>query len=89
MACFHSLASFCLGCGLNPEIDTELGHIFSDQSDVKMPHCTNPALGIGGTPGSDSEPSSEPLSPAHSPPSANVSKYLLEHYIESKLSLMK
>ena len=83
MACYHSLAGFCLGCGLNPEIDTELGHVY--QSDVKVPHCTNPALGYGGTPGSDSEPSSEPLSPAaSSPPSGDISKYLLEHYIESK-----
>ena len=83
MAFFHALAGFCLGCGLNPEIDTELGHTISDQSDTPMTQYTNPALGMAGT-GSDSEPSSGAISPACSPPSEQVSKYLVEHYIESK-----
>ena len=83
MAFFHALAGFCLGCGLNPEIDTELGHTLSDRSDTPITQYTNPALGMAGT-GSDSEPSSGAISPACSPPSEQVSTYLVEHYIESK-----
>lgn len=84
MSCFHCLAGFCLGCGLNPELDTELGHVISDQSEINVPQCTNPALGMGGTPQSDSEGGSEVSSPASSPPNPDVSKYLVQHFIESK-----
>ena len=84
MSCFHCLAGFCLGCGLNPELDTELGHVISDQSEINVPQCTNPALGMGGTPRSDSEGGSEVSSPACSPPNPSVSKYLVQHFIESK-----
>ena len=78
MAHYHSLAGFCLGCGVNPEIDTPMGHAHSPSSsspsscgeDVPLLMNTlnmNPALGIGRRTPSDSE--SETLSPAaaHSP----------------------
>ena len=99
MAFFHALAGFCLGCGVNPEIDAELGtyniislfnllhtsiligHVTSDQSNFSVGHNTNPALGLGGTPGSDSD--SENLSPICSPHSTDVSSCIIEHYMES------
>jgi len=80
MAHYHSLAGFCLGCGVNPEIDTLVGHTYSSSSSSCTSTCRrgeelpsinsvnmNPALGIGRRTPSDSE--SETLSPAaaHSP----------------------
>ena len=99
LAFFHALAGFCLGCGVNPEIDAELGtyniislfnllhtsiligHVTSDQSNFTVGHNTNPALGLGGTPGSDTD--SENLSPICSPRSTDVSSCIIEHYMES------
>ena len=93
MAHFHSLAGFCLGCGVNPDIDTPLGHTFTDKNNGDVGHFhgyySNPALGIGaGTP-SDSE--SETVSPppgrsplARSPTHPDMAQSLVKHFIESK-----
>ena len=88
MAHCHALAGFALGCGVNPEIDTPLGHTGMGKDGevqlAKIPFCSNPALGIGNTPAqSDSE--SEPLSPvARSPTHQAMAESLVKHYIESK-----
>ena len=88
MAHYHALAGFALGCGVNPEIDTPLGHMgLRKDGDVplaQVPLCSNPALGLWSTPGqSDSE--SEPLSPVtRSPTQAGLSTSLVQHFIESK-----
>ena len=90
MAHYHALAGFALGCGVNPEIDTQLGHIgLRKDGEVQLariPFCSNPALGLGSTPAqSDSE--SEPLSPVtRSPTQAGVAESLVRHYIESECS---
>lgn len=87
MAHYHALAGFALGCGVNPEIDTLLGHTGMGKDGevqlVKIPFCSNPALGVGNTPAqSDSE--SEPISPVQrSPTHPGVSESLVQHYIES------
>ena len=86
MAFFHALAGFTLGCGLNPEIDTALGHLTGDS--LVTPTSSNPALGyIGVSPScSDSELTDSDLnSPAISPPSRAVTDTILQHYIESEL----
>ena len=91
MAHYHALAGFALGCGVNPEIDTPLGHTGMGKDGevqlAKIPFCSNPALGVGTTPAqSDSE--SEPLSPVtRSPTQQGVSESLVRHYIESERSL--
>lgn len=95
MAHYHSLAGFCLGCGVNPEIDTPIGHTYNgkkgeNSSTTTQSMYTNPALGIGRRTPSDSE--SETLSPtAHSPPALdgsptqrNMTKSIVQHFIQSK-----
>ena len=92
MAHYHSLAGFCLGCGVNPEIDTPIGHADSSKkgdSSFVYGAFTNPALGIGRRTPSDSE--SETLSPTArsptldgSPTQRNMTKSLVQHYIESE-----
>ena len=55
MTHYHALASFALGCGVNPEIDTPQGHCYEDPSHFLMnSYQGNPALGVIGTT-SDSE----------------------------------
>ena len=86
MAFFHALAGFSLGCGLNPEIDTALGHVTGDS--LVTPTSSNPALGcIGVSPTSDSEltTDSDLNSPAAiSPPSRSVMLQRFQPYIESE-----
>lgn len=86
MAFYHSLAGFALGCGLNPEIDTQLGHTTKSESDAATPVSSNPALGyIGMSPSSDSElTDSDVNSPTMSPPSKAVSDSIMQHFFESK-----
>ena len=84
MAFFHALSGFSLGCGINPELDTPLG--FSLNSKPDIPTCTNPALGIGAAPSSDSEHTDSEQSPTNSPPNPSLSQYLVQHYIESEPS---
>ena len=92
LAHFHSLASFALGCGINPEIDTQLGHsLLLDEEDSipRPPYCTNPALGIGLATPSGSEAGSEPISP-RSPtyqPQA-MQSLIVQHFIESQSKYM-
>ena len=84
MAFFHALSGFTLGCGLNPEIDTVLGH--TTAADAATPTCSNPALGyVAVSPSSDSElTDSDALvtPPPNSPPSKAMSNTLMEHFIE-------
>ena len=91
MAHYHSLAGFCLGCGINPEIDTPLGHTTSSRSNEVhslQGYYTNPALGIGAATPSDSE--SETVSPVlrsptgRSPTHPGMAKSLVQHFIESR-----
>ena len=82
MAFFHALSGFSLGCGINPELDTLLGFSLSTKPDI--PTCTNPALGIGAAPSSDSEHTDSEQSPTNSPPNPSLSQYLVQHYIESE-----
>ena len=82
MAFFHALSGFSLGCGINPELDTPLGFSLSSKPDI--PTCTNPALGIGAVPSSDSEHTDSEQSPTNSPPNPSLSQYLVQHYIESE-----
>lgn len=93
LANYHALAGFCLGCGINPEIDTSIGHTPSAGRNGDTPHLHgqqyNPALGMGRRTPSDSE--SETMSPlgrsplAPSPPQ-NIGTYIVQHYIASKLA---
>ena len=92
MAHYHALAGFCLGCGVNPEVDTPIGHTSSSKNNdvhAQNSYYSNPALGIGGTP-SDSE--SETVSPvgrspvARSPTHPGMAQSLVQHYIESEFS---
>ena len=54
MTHYHGLASFALGCGVNPEIDTPQGHCYEDLLQIPVTcYQGNPALGVMGT--SDSE----------------------------------
>ena len=70
MTHYHGLASFALGCGVNPEIDTPQGHCYEDLSQIPM-NCYqgNPALGVIGTTSdsevTDSDVIFSPTSPAH------------------------
>ena len=71
MTHYHALASFALGCGVNPEIDTPQGHCYEDLSQIQM-NCYqgNPALGVIGTTSdsevTDSDVGFSPItSPAH------------------------
>jgi sestrin len=89
MAHYHALAGFALGCGVNPEIDTPLGHTGMGKDGelqlVKIPFCSNPALGVGDSTPAQSDSESEPLSPVpRSPTHPGVSESLVQHYIESE-----
>ena len=93
MAHFHALAGFALGCGLNPEIDSSLGHAFPHSTRGESPNANsfingNPALGLGTTPTDSEYTDSEPISPQDrpliSPPLRSVSNSMIEHYIESE-----
>ena len=89
MAHYHALAGFALGCGVNPEIDTPLGHTGMGKDGevqlIKIPFCSNPALGVGSSTPAQSDSESEPLSPvARSPTHPAVSESLVQHYIESE-----
>ena len=87
MAHYHALACFCLGCGINPEIDTPVGHTYKD-SDLasSASSYSNPALGVGKLAPSDSE--SETISPIGqspiSPTQNDMARRIVEHYIDSK-----
>ena len=92
MAHFHSLAGFALGCGVNPEIDTKFGHTWDKDGDTIPLHqliYSNPALGIGNTPGqSDSDMTdSEPISPVTRSPvhPTLMTQSIIQHYIDSEL----
>ena len=87
MAHIHALSGFALGCGVNPEIDTTLGHIGGYKSkQVDIPYYTNPALGFGGRVASDSDVTdSGPISPvARSPTHPDVLQSRVHHYIASE-----
>ena len=87
MAHIHALSGFALGCGVNPEIDTTLGHAEGHKSNsVDIAYCTNPALGIGGRIASDSDVTdSGPISPvARSPTHQDVLQSRVHHYIASE-----
>ena len=96
MAHFHALAGFALGCGINPEIDTPIGHTMNanvDDSLPNQPYHSNPALGFTvGTPTpSDSDytdvTDSEPISPgSRSPAQRQMSETLVQHFIDSTSS---
>ena len=68
MTHYHALASFALGCGVNPEIDAPQGHSYEDPSQIQM-NCYqgNPALGVIGTSDSEVTDSDAVFSPAASP----------------------
>lgn len=89
MAHYHALAGFSLGCGVNPEMDTPLGHTGmgrdGEVQQAKLPFCSNPALGMGMSTPAQSDSESEPLSPVtRSPTQAGVSESLVRHFIESE-----
>lgn len=90
MAHIHAVAGFALGCGINPEIDTTLGHtegLNSPPMDISQ--CTNPALGIGGRITSDSDVTdSGTISPvARSPTHPGVLQSRVHHFIQSAFLL--
>ena len=39
LAHFHALSGFALGCGLNPEVDTSMGHTWDQPSVVSTVQC--------------------------------------------------
>ena len=88
MAHIHSLAGFALGCGINPEIDTPLGHKGGLNGEIDFldaPYCTNPALGIGGAhfPSDSDMTDSGPISPVpRSPTNPGVLTSRVHHFIE-------
>lgn len=93
LAHYHSLAGFCLGCGVNPEIDTPMGHTYTSKkgdSGSNNGFYSNPALGIGARTPSDSE--SETLSPTSqspimdcSPMHPSMTRTIVQHFIDSEL----
>ena len=90
MAHVHALAGFALGCGINPEIDTDFGHtdgLKNGPMDI-TDYCTNPALGRGGRQTSDSDVTdSGPISPmARSPTHPSVLQSRIHHFIECEWS---
>ena len=89
MAHVHALAGFALGCGINPEIDTDFGHTDGlKNGPMDIIHCTNPALGWGGRITSDSDVTdSGPISPvARSPTHPSVLQSRVHHFIECEWS---
>lgn len=87
MAHIHAVAGFALGCGINPEIDTELGHTENLKNiPVEISHCSNPALGIGGRITSDSDVTdSGNISPvSRSPTHPRVLQSRVHHFIQSE-----
>ena len=88
LAHYHSIAGFCLGCGVNPEIDTSMGHTYpGKRGDSATTHCfySNPALGIGKRTPSDSESETSPTGQSPiSPTNPNLARTIVEHYIDSE-----
>ena len=83
MTRYHGLASFALGCGVNPEIDTPQGHCYEDLSQIPV-NCYqgNPALGVIGTSDSEVTDSDVIFSPT-TPPAYVVNT--TEKFFECKL----
>ena len=83
MTHYHGLASFALGCGVNPEIDTPQGHCYEDLSQIPV-NCYqgNPALGVIGTSDSEVTDSDVIFSPT-TPPAYVVNT--TEKFFECKL----
>ena len=87
-AYYHAMAGFCLGCGVNPELDTPLGHTYPSRGNdthAQQGYYSNPALGFGGGAGTPSDSESEPVSPVgRSPTHPAMGQSLVRHYIESE-----
>jgi len=75
MTHYHALASFALGCGVNPEIDTPQGHCYEDLSQIPVTcYQGNPALGVIQTP-SDSEVTDSDVVFSPSSPALRTDKF--------------
>lgn len=91
MSHYHSLASFALGCGLTPEVDTPCGHTFNQDTPIATTFA-NPSLCLTNevaietshSEGSVVSNGGSCVSPMEMPQYHQITNMRVEHYMQSE-----